>query len=55
MEGMVAIAVPVHDPQNRFVAALATHGPKSRIPLERLLEYREILSQGASQIAKTVF
>lgn len=55
MEGMVAIAVPVLDPQNRFVAALATHGPKSRIPLERLLEYREILSKGASQIAKTVF
>ena len=30
---MVAIAVPVTDPDGRFVAALAYHGPTQRITL----------------------
>ena len=29
-EGMIAIAVPVLDSRRRYVAALATHGPKQR-------------------------
>ena len=54
MDGMVAIAVPVLDCKKRFVGALATHGPKSRMPYEQLLEYREILAEGAAQISKAV-
>tara|TARA_B100001057_G_scaffold197169_1_gene197876 strand:+ start:170 stop:928 length:759 start_codon:yes stop_codon:yes gene_type:complete len=55
MDGMVAIAVPVLDSQKRFMGALATHGPKSRMPYERLLEYRKILAEGAAQISRSMF
>jgi len=34
MAGMVAIATPVHDPDGRFVAALAFHAPIQRVSFE---------------------
>ena len=55
VDGMVAISVPVLDCKKRFVGALATHGPKSRMPYEQLLKYREILAEGAAQISKAMF
>ncbi len=55
MDGMVAIAVPVLDSKKRFLGALVIRGPKSRMPYEQLLEHREILSEGATQISKAVF
>mgnify|MGYP002014025092 CR=1 FL=1 len=55
MAGMVAISVPVVDEKGRFVAALATHGPLSRMPLVKLLEYRPILAEGANKISEAIF
>ncbi|MGB1034460.1 MAG: IclR family transcriptional regulator [Primorskyibacter sp.] len=36
MEGMVAIAVPITDPQGRFVASLACHGPSTRMDVTQV-------------------
>lgn len=45
MEGMIAIAVPVKNPQGQFMAALAFHGPTMRLSIEeasaRLPDLRE--------------
>ena len=42
-EGMVAIAVPVFDSRRRYVAALATHGPKQRFNVEDAMTRRSLL------------
>ncbi|MDG1737224.1 MAG: IclR family transcriptional regulator [Paracoccaceae bacterium] len=55
MEGMVAIAVPIVDDKGRFVGSLATHGPTSRLPIEKLLQFRPILVEGAATISKAMF
>jgi DNA-binding IclR family transcriptional regulator len=55
MQGMVAIAVPIVDDQNRFVAALATHGPSSRMPIDALLKYLPILKEGSAKISSAMF
>lgn len=55
MEGMVAIAVPIVDDKGRFVGALATHGPTSRLPIEKLVQFRSILAEGATTISKAMF
>jgi DNA-binding IclR family transcriptional regulator len=55
MEGMVAIAVPIVDDKGRFVAALATHGPISRMPVEQLIAYQPILAAGATAISRAMF
>ncbi|MDG2339973.1 MAG: IclR family transcriptional regulator [Paracoccaceae bacterium] len=55
MEGMVAIAVPIVDDKGRFVAALATHGPISRLPVEKLVQFQTVLADGAITISKAMF
>lgn len=52
MEGMVACAVPILDDQNRFVAALAFHGPSIRITLDDLRDKKDILIAGARKLSR---
>lgn len=51
MEGMVACAVPILDRQNRFIAALAFHGPSIRITLEDLHTKKSLLQEGAQKLS----
>ncbi|NLP60626.1 IclR family transcriptional regulator [Paraburkholderia sacchari] len=52
VRGMVAIAVPVREPDNkRVLAALAVHAPTARATLEELLESVERMKQTASKLA----
>jgi len=55
MEGMIALAVPINDPQGRYVAALATHGPSQRLTLNKAVENREVLQKGAERIEALLF
>lgn len=55
IEGMVAIAVPVADPQGRFVAALAYHGPTQRMSLSEAIARKEILQNAAAQLCRVLF
>lgn len=55
IQEMVAIAVPVVDTNGRFVAALAIHGPKQRLPLSEAEAYHHILSTAAQKLTDIVF
>jgi len=55
MQGMVAIAVPVKDPQGRFFAALAFHGPSQRISITSVVEQVDVLFKGAEKLTATIF
>ena len=55
IEGMVAIAVPVLDPEGRFVAALAFHGPKQRIDIDEAVARRQVLLDGAARLSRVLF
>lgn len=55
MDGMVAIAVPVTDTHDRFVAALAYHGPSQRLSLEQAEEKIDILFIAAKALQESLF
>lgn len=55
MEGMIAVAVPVKDPDGRFIAALAFHGPRQRITIEEAVAKKEILMEGAERLRASIF
>ena len=55
LEGMVAIAVPVTDPQGRYVASLAYHGPDQRLALEEAIARKEILQSAALKLSQLMF
>jgi len=55
IEGMVAIAVPVFDPNNRYVAAVAYHGPTQRMSLSEAIDRKEILQNAASKLSQVLF
>lgn len=55
MENMVAIAVPVYDTQNRFVAAIACHGPRPRFNIETAVASRGILQEAAETLQNALF
>ena len=54
-EAMVAIAVPVTDPEGRFYAALAVHGPTQRFGLDTALASRDLLHDYAARISRVIF
>jgi IclR family acetate operon transcriptional repressor len=51
-DGIVAVAVPIKDAQERVVAALTLHGPLPRLTLEGCEEHVPRLLQGAQRIAR---
>jgi DNA-binding IclR family transcriptional regulator len=55
MDGMVAIAVPVTDKNNRFVAALAFHGPTQRITAKDAIAKKDFLIDGANSLRTVIF
>lgn len=55
VEGMVAIAVPVKDERDRFVAALAFHGPTPRLTVEKSIAMRSILITAAEKLRAGLF
>lgn len=55
IDGMVAIAVPVTDPDGRFVASLAFHGPVPRITVDHAIERKDVLLYGAQRLGRALF
>lgn len=55
MDGMVALAVPVTDPQGRYVASLAFHGPAPRLTVEQAISQKETLQAGALKLQSMLF
>lgn len=55
VDDMVAIAVPVRDHHGRFVAALATHGPKQRLNLEEPEFYENSLKAASLKLSAALF
>lgn len=55
MEGMVAIAVPITDPEGRFFAALAVHAPVQRVTVDAAVERREVLQNAATRLGEALF
>lgn len=55
MEGMVAIAVPVRDPSNRFVAALACHGPTQRLSVTDAIDQKGVLLEAAKKLSAALY
>lgn len=55
IDGMVAIAVPVTDPNGRFAAALAFHGPRQRITPDSAISRLEPLLNGAQRLSDALF
>ena len=50
IEGMVAVSVPIADPNGRFCAGLALHGPKFRTTLKMALDKLAALQRAAHRI-----
>ena len=55
LEGMVAIAVPVVDPDGRYVAGLAYHGPTQRMSLPGAIDRKDILQNAAVKLSRVLF
>lgn len=55
MDGMIAIAVPILDPQGRYIASLATHGPAQRITLEKAVANKDVMQAGAKLLQDVLF
>ena len=52
VEQMVAYAVPVTDGQGRYIGALATHGPVTRMASKDVSTYVEALKAGSRRISE---
>lgn len=54
IDDMVAIAVPVTTADNRYIASLATHGPKQRIDLDRARGFHGVLEDAALKLREAI-
>ena len=54
-DGMVALAVPIHDSHSRYCAAIAFHGPTQRLTIEKALGFKEVLLAGAKKLENAFF
>jgi len=52
VEGLVAVAVPIHSPNGRFCAGLALHAPKFRMTMDHAIEQLPALRKAAAQIER---
>lgn len=55
LDGMVAVAVPVHDLNGRYIASVAVHGPVQRLSTEDLVAHVPLLTEAAEQLKQVVF
>jgi DNA-binding IclR family transcriptional regulator len=53
--GMVAVAVPVKDDQNRYCASLAFHGPAQRLSIENARANVDLLTNAAQRMSNALF
>ncbi|WP_372886425.1 IclR family transcriptional regulator [Shimia sp.] len=51
MEGMIAVAVPILDPNGRLVSTLSIHAPEQRLSLAAALGHLEVLKDTARQLS----
>lgn len=51
VEGMVAVAVPILDREGRYIAGLATHGPRQRISMDDAMTFVPLLREAADELA----
>ncbi len=49
--GMVAVAVPVRNPQGQMIAALACHAPTAQVSLENLMTHSVPMREAAAQLS----
>ncbi len=54
MEGMTAVAVPVHDAQNRLVSTLSVNAPLQRITLNELIAKVDTLKEAADELSEVI-
>jgi len=54
LEGSVALAVPVTDPQGRICATVAVHGPAPRVTLRKAFQFLPALRRAANAMAETM-
>ncbi|MEQ6202174.1 IclR family transcriptional regulator [Sulfitobacter sp. HNIBRBA2951] len=54
MEGMVAVAVPLLDPQGRLMSTLSIHAPMQRVDLSALQAHLPTLQAAAIELAELV-
>ena len=52
--GICCLAVPVTNDQDRVVAAVAVHGPVSRMSVSQAIEFLPTLREAAEQISQTL-
>lgn len=55
VEGMVAIAAPVHDSAGRYYASVAFHAPTQRVSVETAMHQKEILFEAARKLQVALF
>ena len=55
LDGMVALAVPVMGPNNRFVSSVAFHGPTQRLSVEELVSQVGVMQDAARRISEALF
>ncbi|MEB8388793.1 IclR family transcriptional regulator [Rhodobacteraceae bacterium KMM 6894] len=51
MEGMIALAVPIVDGNGRMLTTLSFHAPIQRLPLEKAMEYLDLLKEAAAELS----
>lgn len=54
-DDMVALAVPVLDPQGRYCASLAFHGPLPRLTLDKAIAEAGFLKAAAARLSQAIF
>lgn len=54
MQGMAAIAVPIHDLQGRLMSTLSVHAPLQRLGLNELVSRVDILKSAASELSELI-
>jgi len=54
VEGMVAMSVPIQDPQGRYIAAVAFHGPTQRLSIDDAISKRDVLIEGAMRLSAAI-
>lgn len=55
MEGMVALSVPVTDPNGRYAASLAFHGPVPRLTIDIALRHLPMMRREARALSAALF
>lgn len=51
MDGMIAIAVPILDPNSRLVSTLSIHAPQQRLSLPEALGHVDLLKETAGELS----